>query len=112
LVILRLEPLTEAQILRITQSYYSGDAQRFYKEAMERGLVLIAADPYGVLYMAILPHYYHIRPDNAEALEAALRLLIPRDKTHGLDVIVLDMTPPAGTKKLQRYQKRIARKEA
>jgi hypothetical protein len=53
-----------------------------------------------------------IRPDNAEALEEALRLLIPRDKTHCLDVIVLDVTPPADTKKLPRHRKRVPRKEA
>ena len=53
-----------------------------------------------------------IRPDNAKALEEALRLLIPSDKTHCLDVIVLDVTPPAGTKKLQRHRKRTAKKEA
>jgi hypothetical protein len=52
-----------------------------------------------------------IRPDNAEVLEEALRLLIPRDKTPCLDVIVLDVTPPADTKKRQRRRKRDARKE-
>ena len=45
LVVLRLEPLTEAQILRIAQSYYSGDAQHFYKEAMERGLEALVTNP-------------------------------------------------------------------
>jgi hypothetical protein len=53
-----------------------------------------------------------IRPNNAEALEAALRLLIPSDKTHCLDVIVLDVTPPAGTKKRQRHRERVAKNGA
>ena len=39
------------------------------------------------------------RPDSATALGHALRSCIPEDKAYCLDVIVLDVTPPAATKK-------------
>jgi hypothetical protein len=45
LVVLRLEPLTAAQILRIAQDRYSGDVQHFYKEAMGRGLEALVTNP-------------------------------------------------------------------
>jgi hypothetical protein len=44
-VVLRLEPLTEAQILYIAQSYYPDDAQYFYQEAMDRGLEALITNP-------------------------------------------------------------------
>lgn len=40
-----------------------------------------------------------VRPDNAADLEKALRLLIPEENRYCLDVIVFDITPPAGTRK-------------
>jgi hypothetical protein len=39
------------------------------------------------------------RPDSATALEYALRSCIPKDKAYCLDVIVLDVTLPAATKR-------------
>ena len=39
------------------------------------------------------------RPDSATALEYALRSCIPKDQTYCLDVIVLDVTLPAATKR-------------
>jgi hypothetical protein len=45
LVVLRLEPLTEAQILRIAQDHYHGDVQRFYREATDRGLEDLITNP-------------------------------------------------------------------
>jgi hypothetical protein len=52
-----------------------------------------------------------VRPDNAAALEDALRSLIPEDKRYCLDAIVLDVTPPAEarrteTKRAKSYQKK------
>jgi len=41
------------------------------------------------------------RPNCALALEQALRARIPADKAYCLDVIVLDVTPPAATTKTQ-----------
>ena len=45
------------------------------------------------------PPHGMARPDSATALEQALRSCIQEDKTYCLDVIVLDVTPPAATKK-------------
>lgn len=50
-VVLRLEPLTEVQILHIAQSHYSGDAQHFYQEAMERGLEALITNPQTLLML-------------------------------------------------------------
>ena len=50
-VVLRLEPLTEAQILHIAQSYSPDDAQHFYQEAMDRGLEALITNPQTLLML-------------------------------------------------------------
>jgi hypothetical protein len=52
-----------------------------------------------------------VRPANAAALEKSLRSLIPEDKKYCLDVIVVDMTPPAGTQKTERTRTQDNRKK-
>ncbi len=49
--VLRLEPLTEAQILHITQNHASSDARHFYQEAMERGLEALISNPQTLLML-------------------------------------------------------------
>jgi hypothetical protein len=48
-----------------------------------------------------------VRPDSATALEHALRSCISEDKAYFLDVIVLDVTPPAATKKTRAKSGRL-----
>ena len=48
-----------------------------------------------------------VRPDSATALEHALRSCISEDKAYYLDVIVLDVTPPAATKKTRAKSGRL-----
>lgn len=50
-VVLHLEPLTEAQILHIAQSYFPDDAQHFYQEAMDRGLEALITNPQTLLML-------------------------------------------------------------
>ncbi len=50
-LVLRLEPLTEAQILHIAQSRYPGDAQHFYQEAIKRGLEALITNPQTLLML-------------------------------------------------------------
>ena len=50
-VVLRLEPLTEAQILHIAQNYSPDDAQHFYQEAMDRGLEALITNPQTLLML-------------------------------------------------------------
>jgi hypothetical protein len=45
LVVLRLEPLTEAQVIHIAQSHSTVEAQNFWTEATERGLEGLIGNP-------------------------------------------------------------------
>jgi hypothetical protein len=53
-LVLRLEPLTEAQILHIAQSRFPGDAQHFYQEAIKRGLEALITNPQTLLMLLSL----------------------------------------------------------